>query len=104
MKRIAVRIKAKIPDAQIAKSKTENTVVKLIVRSQGVQIKVEVTPVLRGCVFESALVQVKPAVEDAFWGRFVSIGRRMPQELRSKGLRRQAGFNRLGVRLVRRRH
>ncbi|WP_199805388.1 nucleotidyl transferase AbiEii/AbiGii toxin family protein [Bradyrhizobium pachyrhizi] len=66
MKRIAVRIKAKIPDAQVAESKTENTVVKLIVRSQRVQIKVEVTPVLRGCVFEPALVQVKPAVEDAF--------------------------------------
>src|SRR6266404_9139176 len=32
MKRIAGRIKAAIPDAQITEAKTENTVVKLIVR------------------------------------------------------------------------
>src|SRR3954464_11294486 len=43
MKRIAGRIKVAIPDAQITEAKTENTVVKLIVRSQGVQIKIEVT-------------------------------------------------------------
>lgn len=66
MKRIAGRIKAAIPVAQITEAKTENAVVKLTVRSQGVQIKVEVTPVLRGCVFESELVSVKPAVEEEF--------------------------------------
>ncbi|SHL46748.1 nucleotidyl transferase AbiEii/AbiGii toxin family protein [Bradyrhizobium lablabi] len=66
MKRIAGRIKATIPDAQITEAKTENAVVKLTVRSQGVQIKIEVTPVLRGCVFESELVSVKPAVEEEF--------------------------------------
>src|ERR1700691_3817195 len=43
MKRIAGRIKAALPDAQITEATTENTVVKLIVRSQGVQIKIEVT-------------------------------------------------------------
>jgi predicted nucleotidyltransferase component of viral defense system len=66
MKRIADRIKALIPDAQITQAKAENAVVKLTVRSQGVQIKIEVTPVLRGCVFESELVSVKPAVEEEF--------------------------------------
>jgi predicted nucleotidyltransferase component of viral defense system len=66
MKRIAGRIKAAILDAQIAEAKTENAVIKLTVRSQGVQIKIEVTPVLRGCVFESKLVSVKPAVEEEF--------------------------------------
>lgn len=66
MKRIAGRIKATIPDAQITEAKTENAVVKLTVRSQGVQIKIEVTPVLRGCVFESKLVSVKPSVEEEF--------------------------------------
>ncbi|MGY4408021.1 nucleotidyl transferase AbiEii/AbiGii toxin family protein [Bradyrhizobium sp. USDA 3315] len=66
MKRIAGSIKTRIPDAQITESKTEDTVVKLIVRSQGVQIKIEVTPVLRGCVFKPKLMPVKPAVEDAF--------------------------------------
>lgn len=66
MKRIVGKIKALIPDAQIAEAKTENAVVKLTVRSQGVQIKIEVTPVLRGCVFEPKLVSVKPAVEEEF--------------------------------------
>jgi predicted nucleotidyltransferase component of viral defense system len=66
MKRIAGRIKAVLPDAQITEASTENTVVKLIARSQGVQIKIEVTPVLRGCVFEPEMMSVKPAVEEAF--------------------------------------
>src|SRR5216683_4424696 len=66
MKRIAGRIKAVIHDAQITEAKTENAVIKLTVRSQGVQTKIEVTPVLRGCVFESELVSVKPAVEEEF--------------------------------------
>ncbi|WKA29783.1 nucleotidyl transferase AbiEii/AbiGii toxin family protein [Bradyrhizobium roseum] len=66
MKRIAGKIKVLIPDAQITEAKTENAVVKLTVRSQGVQIKIEVTPVLRGCVFEPKLVSVKPAVEEEF--------------------------------------
>jgi hypothetical protein len=60
MKRIAGRIKAILPDAQITEGATENTAVKLTVRSQGVQIKIEVTPVLRGCVFEPAIASVKP--------------------------------------------
>lgn len=66
MKRIVGKIKSAIPDAQIAETRTENTVVKLLVRSQGVQIKIEVTPVLRGCVFEPELKSVKPAVEEEF--------------------------------------
>ena len=48
MKRIAERIKRLLPDTQIAAAETEKTVVKITVRSQGAQIKIEVTPVLRG--------------------------------------------------------
>jgi predicted nucleotidyltransferase component of viral defense system len=66
MKRISARIKASIPNAQITEAVTENTVVKLMVRSQGVQIKIEVTPVLRGCVFDPSLTSVQPAVEDEY--------------------------------------
>jgi hypothetical protein len=66
MKHVADRIKAILPDAQITEATTENTVVKLTVRSQGVQIKIEVTPVLRGCVFEPEMMSIKPAVEDGF--------------------------------------
>src|ERR1700733_15253854 len=66
MKRIAGRIKATIAGAQITESVTENTVVKLTVRAGGVQIKIEVTPVLRGCVFEPEIIAVKPAVQEEF--------------------------------------
>lgn len=65
MKRIG-KIKALIPDAQITEAKKENTVVKLLIRSQGVQIKIEVTQVLRGCAFEPEMMSVKPAVEEEF--------------------------------------
>ena len=66
MKRISTKIKTSIPNTQISEAVTENTVVKLMVRSQGVQIKIEVTPVLRGCVFEPATTSVQPAVEEEF--------------------------------------
>jgi len=66
MKRIAGRIKAAIPGPQITEGVTENTVAKLTVRSQGAQIKIEVTPVLRGCVFEPEMISVKPAVQEEF--------------------------------------
>jgi predicted nucleotidyltransferase component of viral defense system len=41
-------------------------VTKLIARGGGVQIKIEVTPVLRGTVFEAETRTVTPAVEDWF--------------------------------------
>ena len=44
----------------------EGTVTKLLARGDGVQIKIEVTPVLRGCVFEAETRTVSPAVEDNF--------------------------------------
>jgi predicted nucleotidyltransferase component of viral defense system len=66
MQRIKDRINAGLADAQIQEGVTEKTVVKLTVRSQGVQIKIEVTPVLRGCVFEPEMKPATPAVEDEF--------------------------------------
>jgi predicted nucleotidyltransferase component of viral defense system len=66
MKRIARKVKAAIPSVQITEATTENAVVKLTVRSGGVQIKIEVTPVLRGCVFEPEIIAVKPAVQEVF--------------------------------------
>lgn len=44
----------------------EGAVTKLFARGNGVQIKIEVTPVLRGCVFEPETRTVSPAVEDTF--------------------------------------
>ncbi len=44
----------------------EDTVNKLNVRALGVQVKLEVTPVLRGCVYEPEVRSVSPPVEVAF--------------------------------------
>lgn len=66
MTRIAERIQKSILGSRIAEGKTDNTVTKLIVRTDGVQIKIEVTPVLRGCVFDPELRAVSDVVESSF--------------------------------------
>lgn len=68
MERIAARIARGIPGVHVTPSllRPEGIVAKLIVRSGDTQIKIEVTPVLRGCVYQPALATVSPAVEDAF--------------------------------------
>lgn len=68
MKRTAARITNGIPGTQVTSSllRPEGIVTKLIVRSGETQIKIEVTPVLRGCVYEPVLSTVSPVVEDAF--------------------------------------
>lgn len=68
MKRVAERVSRGIPRAQITESglQPENAVTKLLIRADGAQIKIEVTPVLRGCVYEPELRTVSPAVEEAF--------------------------------------
>jgi predicted nucleotidyltransferase component of viral defense system len=68
MKRIAQRIRNDLPGARVAEGelRPEGIVNKLVVRVGGVQIKIEVTPVLRGCVFEPQLMPVSPAVEETF--------------------------------------
>ncbi|KAB2310969.1 nucleotidyl transferase AbiEii/AbiGii toxin family protein [Betaproteobacteria bacterium SCN2] len=68
MKRIAERIESGIPSARTALSKLdrEDCVSKVIVRANGVQIKLEVTPVTRGCVYEPETKSVSPVVEGEF--------------------------------------
>lgn len=46
--------------------KGEKAITKLIVRADEAQIKIEVTPVLRGCVYEPAVRSVSPRVEAEF--------------------------------------
>jgi predicted nucleotidyltransferase component of viral defense system len=65
LKRIEGRIKEGIAGCHISESKTEGTVTKISVRTQ-VQTKIEVTPVIRGCVYEAEKRGVSAAVEDAF--------------------------------------
>lgn len=68
MKRIAERAKAAIAGVRISTGRPEGEqiITKLIVRADGVQTKIEVTPVLRGCVYEPQLRSVSPTVESAF--------------------------------------
>jgi predicted nucleotidyltransferase component of viral defense system len=68
MLRIMDRIERGIPSVTVASSRVQgdNIVTKLVVRAEGVQIKIEVTPVLRGTVYEPSVMRVAPAVEDAY--------------------------------------
>lgn len=68
MARIGDRIEKGIFGARVTPSRlrTENVITKLVVRLDGAQIKIEVTPVLRGTVYDPAETSVTPAVEEAF--------------------------------------
>ena len=64
--RILERIEQAIPDAKITSSGSEGAISQLIVRQGGVQTKIEVTPVLRGTVYEPGTGAVSDALEAAF--------------------------------------
>lgn len=66
--RIAGRITSGLPGAAVMESRTrgENVLTKLLVTQAGAQIKIEVTPVLRGCVYPVTLRQTTTRVQDAF--------------------------------------
>lgn len=66
MKRIAGRIRKGIGGAHVVETSLEGAVTKLVVREAGVQIKIEVTPVLRGCAFDPELRSVSDEVEEMF--------------------------------------
>ncbi len=63
--RIAASIK-KDMGGQINESLTEGRMTTLFVHVERVQIKIEVTPVIRGTVFQTQKRAVKPLVEDTF--------------------------------------
>ena len=68
MKRISAAIEHGVRNAKVNASspKGEKGITKLIVRGDGVQIKIEVTPVLRGCVYEPEVRSVSARVEEEF--------------------------------------
>lgn len=68
MLRIGEQIEHSIPGAKVnpSRSADEKIVTKLIVRAGEVQIKIEITPVLRGTVYDPVVVAVVPTVEDTF--------------------------------------
>jgi hypothetical protein len=68
MQRMAERIRAGIRGARVTAGRpnTENVVTKLFVETDDARIKIEVTPVLRGCVYDPETRSVSPAVEQEF--------------------------------------
>ena len=68
LRRVGERIEGALPVARVQTGvlREEGTVNKLFIRERGTQIKVEVTPVLRGCVFEAEEKAVSDAVEEQF--------------------------------------
>ena len=66
--RISKSISEAVPQTKVVPSRLHNEgiVTRLVVRTPETQIKVEVTPVARGCVFEPRVMQVAPSVEDQF--------------------------------------
>jgi predicted nucleotidyltransferase component of viral defense system len=75
MKRISAAIEHGVRNAKVNASspKGEKGITKLIVRGDGVQIKIEVTPVLRGCVYEPEVRSVSARVEEEFGFAEISV-------------------------------
>ena len=66
LRRLAERIPAQIRGAVVDMQGGAEGVHRLLVRAGGTQVKIEVTPVLRGVVFAPERRRVSPRVEDAF--------------------------------------
>lgn len=66
MGRIKAAILTAIDGATVTRSLTENAVTRLYVSADGAQVKIELSPVLRGTVFDPELRGVSACVEDEF--------------------------------------
>ncbi|WP_338832668.1 nucleotidyl transferase AbiEii/AbiGii toxin family protein [Bradyrhizobium sp. 27S5] len=68
MKRMAAAVRKGLPGARVTEvvNASEKIVTKLTVQKADAQIKIEVTPVIRGCVFEPELRDVSASVEETF--------------------------------------
>lgn len=66
LKRIQQKIQRDIPTSRITPRVMEGSVTKLLVMADGVQVKIELSPVMRGTVYEPRLMGVSEAVEEAF--------------------------------------
>ncbi len=65
--RIADSIQKALPGSRIQKSfEQQSDALRLVVRDQDVQIKIELSPVLRGTVFPEAVQEVSESVEEKF--------------------------------------
>jgi hypothetical protein len=75
LRRIGARIRATIQNTrvQLVPLRDERAVTKVMVKAAGVQIKIEVTPVSRGCVYPPERRTVSAQVEERFGFAEVSV-------------------------------
>ncbi len=66
MKRIRAVTLAEVPGARVTENVHDGAILRLLVMAEGTQVKIEVSPVLRGVVHEPSLLPVTEAVEEAF--------------------------------------
>lgn len=66
MKRIKAAAQAELAGSRVTENVHEGTVLRLLVIADGTQVKIEVSPVLRGVVHEPTLIPVTEAVEEIF--------------------------------------
>jgi predicted nucleotidyltransferase component of viral defense system len=63
---IAARIKQTMPGAVVTEQASEGAIIKLLTRADQAQVLIEVTPVIRGCLYPAELRTVSSVVEDTF--------------------------------------
>jgi predicted nucleotidyltransferase component of viral defense system len=66
MKRIKAAALAELPGARVAENIHDGAILRLLVIAEATQVKIEVSPVLRGVVHEPSTISVTEAVEEAF--------------------------------------
>lgn len=66
MKRIKTAALAELPGARVTENVHDGAILRLLVMAEGTQVKIEVSPVLRGVVHEPATIPVTEAVEETF--------------------------------------
>lgn len=66
MTRIREEITATLPGARIRENVQEGAIIRLHVLAEGTQVKIEISPVLRGVVKEPSVLPVTEAVEEIF--------------------------------------
>lgn len=66
MRRIETHIRKDLPGSRVTQNLKEGAILRLVANSDAVQVKIEVSPVLRGVVKEPSLRSVTEAVEEAF--------------------------------------
>ncbi len=66
MKRIRAAALTEVPGARVAENVHDGAILRLLVMAQGTQVKIEVSPVLRGVVHDPSVIPVTEAVEEAY--------------------------------------